>query len=210
MPKLILCRHGETVYNAQKRYQGKVDIELNERGLAQAEALRERIAPIRLDGVYCSDLKRTVRTAEIVLSTHSSGLTAQPTPLLREIDGGEFEGLTWDEITARFPQEVAAWQQDRTNNPAPGGENLLQVQKRLDTILAQILETYPAEDQTVLLVVHGGVISTLLCHMMGMNLNRLWQWRVDNCSVTIVDTYKDGPILSLFNDLSHFKGQTVY
>ena len=126
---------------------------------------------------------------------------------LREIDGGEFEGLAWDEILARFPQEVVLWQQDRTNNAAPGGENLLQVQARLETALSQILEAHPGEEQTVLLVVHGGVISTLLCHLMGMNLNHLWQWRVDNCSVTIVDMYKEGAILSLFNDLSHFKGQ---
>ncbi len=205
MPKFILCRHGETTYNLEKRYQGKIDIPLNEAGQAQAEALRRRLEPVRFDAVYTSDLQRAVQTAQIVLSSHPSGLQPVTTPLLREIDGGLFEGLSWEEINSRFPEDVAHWQQDRTNNAPPEGENLSQVRGRLEAALSQILAAYPGEDQTVLLVVHGGIIGLLLCHLMGMDLNFLWKWRIDNCSVTILDLYKEGAILSLFNDNQHVK-----
>jgi alpha-ribazole phosphatase len=205
MPRLILTRHGQTDYNAQRRYQGQIDIPLNETGLAQARFLNKRLAQIHFDAVYTSDLQRATQTARIALEGHSYTEAPRPMRLLREISGGEFEGLTWEEITRRFPEESAEWQADRASIPPPGGESLEEVAHRIDLAMAQILEEVPSPDATILLVLHGGLISVALCRMMGMSLDRLWQWRVDTCSVTILDLYPKGAILALFNDVAHIE-----
>ncbi len=205
MARLILARHGLTDYNAQKRYQGRIDIPLNKTGLAQAHFLNKRLAAVQLDAVYCSDLQRAAKTAEIALEGHSYGQPPRSVPLLREISGGQFEGLMWEEINTRFPEKATAWLADRANVAPPGGENLLQVARRIDQALAQIQEEVPSPEATILLVLHGGIISVMLCQLMGMALDRLWQWRVDTCSVTILDLYPKGAILSLFNDIAHIE-----
>lgn len=206
MPRLILTRHGQTDFNAQQRYQGNLDIPLNAEGEAQARFLTPRLAALRFDAAYSSDLQRAARTAEIALENHSSGLTAKPLKLLREINGGAFEGLQWGEFSSRYPEDAQRWRNDRTNTRPPGGgENLLDAAERLDLALKKILEEVPDPNANILLVLHGGIISLLLCQVMRMDLERLWQWRIDNCSVSILDLYDTGGILSLFNDIAHIK-----
>ncbi len=210
MPKLILCRHGQTDFNAERRYQGQSDIPLNAAGEAQAEALQRRVASFKLDAAYTSDLARARRTAQIVLNGHTSGLSAVSTPLLREVNGGGFEGLTWEEMNARYPVETPRWNADRVHiAPPDGGESVQMAYTRIAQALEEIVAALPDDDQNVLAVVHGGVIGILLSHLMGMDLGRLWQWRSDNCSLTIVDIYKEGGILSLFNDTTHLEGLPV-
>jgi alpha-ribazole phosphatase/probable phosphoglycerate mutase len=203
MPKLILVRHGQTAYNLERRYQGAVDIPLNASGLQQALQLKLRLANFHLDAAYTSDLRRARETARIILDQHPSGLTAKPLDLIREISGGEFEGLHYEQMQAQYPEELKAWEADRYNVRAPQGENLKDVLIRLVEFLEIVQKEQPSEDLNVLIVTHGGVISTLLCHFMNMDPNKLWQWRLDNCSLTIVDPYPQGAILSLFNDTSH-------
>lgn len=203
MPRLILVRHGQTDYNLQRRYQGSADIPLNSTGLAQAAELQPRLANLRIDAAYCSDLIRTRQTAQIILDNHPSGLTATPTALLREISGGLFEGLQYEQMQAQFPQELEAWQADRYNVAAPEGESLRDVQVRLLEFLDIINKEQPGDNRNVLVVAHGGVVSTLMCMLMKMDLNLLWQWRVDTCSLTVVDLYDKSIILSLFNDTTH-------
>ncbi len=205
MPRLILARHGQTDYNLARRYQGSVDIPLNATGTAQAQELRGRVAGLRVDAAYCSDLTRTRQTSAIVLQNHPSGLTAKPTSLIREVSGGTFEGLTYDEIKAQYPEEQQAWEADRYNVAAPTGESLRDVQVRLLEFLEIVQKEQPGENRNVLVVAHGGIVSSLMCQLMGTDFNRLWQWRVDTCSLTIVDLYDKGAILSLFNDISHLK-----
>ncbi len=203
MPKLILVRHGQTDYNFQRRYQGQTDNPLNETGLGQAEAVRRHLATFKFDAAYASNLIRAQRTAEIILQDHPSGLTPTPLPLLREASGGQFEGLTWEEITAHFPEEAALWQANKIWHSPPGGETMTELVERVRQALDQIVTEQPGEDRNVLVVAHGGIFGILLCYLMGMDLNRIWQWRIDTCSVTILDLYKEGAILSLFNDTAH-------
>ena len=205
MPRFILTRHGQTDFNAQQRYQGNLDIPLNSEGEAQARFLTARLAPIKLDAVYTSDLQRAIRTAELALENHPSGLIPRQLKLLREIHGGAFEGLQWEEFSSRYPEDAVRWRADRTHTRPPGGENLLDAAERIDLALKKILEEVPDPDATILLVLHGGIISLLLCQVMRMELERLWQWRIDNCSVSILDLYETGGILSLFNDIAHIK-----
>ncbi len=209
MLKLILVRHGQTDYNAQFRYQGQSDIPLNEVGLAQAEKLRMRLSDFQFDMAYCSDLQRARRTAEIILRDHSSGLEATSTPLLREVNGGGFEGLTWSEISDRYPEISRQWSEDRAAISPPDGESLNHAVERIIRFLEQFKTIPPSEERTVLIATHGGVIGVLLCYLMGMDLNRIWQWRTDTCSITIVSLYEKGAILSLYNDINHLGQPTA-
>ena len=204
MPKIILIRHGQTEYNVQHRYQGHSDIALNEFGLAQAARLQHRFVNTPIIAVYSSDLVRAYHTANVIVAGQ---LEVQIEPLLREVSVGDFEGLTWPEMLARFPDEVALWTSDRRNNAPPNGESLQQAANRIQSWLDQVVKTYPAQTDTILVVTHGAIISIFLCLIMNMDLNRYWQWRIDNCSVSIVDLYHKGGILSLFNNTSHLEEQ---
>jgi alpha-ribazole phosphatase len=102
LPKLLLVRHGMTEANQVKKFTGCTDIELAEEGYRQAEKLRDRLAGQQIDAAYCSDLRRAVVTAEIILSGHA--LEPEICPEIREIDYGVVEGLTFKEISERFPE----------------------------------------------------------------------------------------------------------
>lgn len=209
MPKLILTRHGQTDYNAQHRYQGHTDIPLNAMGVAQARLLAERLRKVHLDAVYCSDLQRASYTAELVLQVHPSGLQPTVTPLLREISGGSFEGRTWEENKALFPEVTTLWENENGWYTPPDGETLEQVLERLRQVINTIVHEYPGDDKTVLLVVHGGVIGLLVGYLIGLEPHRLRQLRADSCSLTIIDIYQKTAILSLFNDTNHLESLTA-
>ena len=203
MPKIFLTRHGQTDWNMQKRYQGHSDIALNATGVAQAEDLRQRMATIALTAAYTSTLQRAYITAETALRDHPSGITAQRMALLGEGSGGIFEGLTAEEQIARYPQERQIWLSDRTHNAPPEGETVLQMQARALAAFDQIMEAHPDPDDTVLIVTHGGLVGVMLCSLMNMNLNDIWKWRTDNCSLTFFELHRHGAILGLFNDTAH-------
>lgn len=204
MPRFILTRHGQTDFNVQHKYQGSMDTHLNETGEAQARFLTPRLASIKLDAVYTSDSQRAVRTAEIAMENHPSGLKPTQLKLLREIHGGAFEGLSGHEFEKIYPEETRQWRADRTHTRPPGGgENLLDVADRLNQVLKHVSQEVPDQDATILLVLHGGIFTVLLCQVMGMDFERIWQWRVDNCSISIIDMNDAGGILSLFNDVAH-------
>ena len=103
MGTLFIVRHGQTVWNKEDRIQGHTDIALSERGVQQARLLRERLAAARLDAAYTSDLRRASETAEIILEGRD--VPIYPTPRLREYRKGAHEGLTFEEIRSRFPND---------------------------------------------------------------------------------------------------------
>lgn len=205
MPKLILTRHGQTDYNAQRRYQGKTDIPLNATGIAQAKLLAERLRKVPFDAVFCSDLQRAGLTAKLLLERHLSDLEPQVTPLLQEIGGGRFEGHTWEENQKLFPEITAQWEQGNGWYTPPDGESLETALARVKQVLEEIVQRYPGDQHAILVVAHGGIIGLLLTYLLGMDSQRLRQLRVDSCSLTIVDIYEKTAILSLFNDAHHLE-----
>ena len=107
MTELLLVRHGETDWNRDRRFQGHADPPLNETGREQANALAEELAGEEIELVYTSDLQRARETAQIVGARLGAGVV--PLPALREIDVGEWQGLTWPEIEQRFPEGARLW-----------------------------------------------------------------------------------------------------
>ncbi|MFH0914608.1 MAG: histidine phosphatase family protein [Chloroflexota bacterium] len=201
--RIILVRHGDTKSNSRERFWGATDVELNEEGVRQAHCLRDRLASEKLSAVYCSDLQRACHTAEIIAAPH--GLSAVTCTELREINFGELEGLAFSEISHRYPEFTRTWAQRNPDLRYPGGDRLEDFTRCVLTFLGR-LEKHTDSD-TVLVVAHSGVLRTLLCRLLGTELARRWQYRMELASLSIVETRDGEGVLLKLNDLCHLENK---
>lgn len=199
MARLLLVRHGETSQNSSLRYWGRSDVPLGDDGERQAERLRERLKGERLDFAYSSPLKRAAVTAVHILSDRHMDLTLHSD--LREIDFGEMEGLTFDEVNQRYPDVARMWMERSAALAYPGGESIANLEKRVSNFKGYLGKHIT--DETVLIVAHSGVLRTLVCQLLNLGLECHWQFRLDLASLTIIETYPQYAILTLLNDCSH-------
>jgi len=203
--RLLLVRHGATQLTAENRFSGAVGVDLSDEGRRQARSLAERLADDPICAVYCSPLSRTVETAEIVAKPHRMEPVRRDG--LREISHGRWEGLTRDEVEARFPGEYEAWEADPFTFAPEGGESGLAVLARA---LPVIRETVLAHEGTnVLVVSHKATLRIVLSSLLGFDA-RGYRDRLDQspACLNVVD-FKD-PVrsrLMLFNDVSHYQDQ---
>jgi broad specificity phosphatase PhoE len=156
----ILVRHGATEWNETKRAQGHADIPLSARGRAQAAAIGNELADWDIAAVYSSDLERAIATAEAIATPH--GLEVHTDPGFREVDQGEWTGLTTAEIKERWPE---LWGAGRHYSARPGGESPAQVRERALAALRRVVEAHP--DDMVVIVSHGGTIRWVSAEALG-------------------------------------------
>lgn len=156
--RLVLWRHGQTLWNAESRFQGQTDIPLDEVGIEQAENAARRLAALRPDAIIASDLSRAMATAAPL--ARLTGLTVSPDKDLRERHGGAWEGLTDGEIRAQYPQEHAIWQ-------PPGGETTAAVAERAGRAMARIADGMAA-GSLVVLVSHGAALRLGAAWLLGL------------------------------------------
>jgi len=201
LTRLMLVRHGKTEWNEAGRYQGCSDTCLSSTGREEAEAVRQRLAAEKIDVIYCSDLERAVQTAKTVASGRDVRLVTCKE--LREIDFGEFEGLTFVEVGQRYPDNDW-WTARDAAQKLPRGESVSQLAARVDQFIAVCLGKH-TEEETILVVAHGGSLRTLICRLLGLGLEHWWQIGIDSASLTIMETYPLGMMLSLLNDTCHLK-----
>lgn len=168
--RLLLVRHGDTVGESSIRYYGRTDVALSELGRAQMRAAREllrsRLNPFHFDAVFGSGLSRALEGARIIAGP-GAAITAIDD--LNEVDFGAFEGLTDDEIKARYPVEYARWNRNRID-PAltyPGGENRGAFTRRVERGATLMLEQVK-DGATALLVAHRGVIRAVMRFLCGI------------------------------------------
>lgn len=199
MSRLLLVRHGETELNSSERYWGRNDVRLSAAGLAQAEKLRHRLADEKIDAVYSSDLSRAVVTAETIASERK--LEVMACAELREIDFGQLEGLTFSEIGELYPEVTRQWSNWSLSLRFPGGESVEELDRRVGSFLDRLKKHSPEE--TVLIVAHSAPLRLLVCRLLGIELQCWRQFRLDLASLSILDTYSQGVILSRLNDISH-------
>jgi len=197
--RLLLVRHGETAWNATGRFQGQMDIDLNDAGERQAFAVAERLASEEIHAIYASDLRRACDTAATIAARHP--MAVQVDPRLREIDFGAWQGLTYAQMQEQDPEGLAAWNADRENRCPPRGESLSQVANRLSLLLDEIRLQYA--DHTVVLVSHGGTVRLVLCLLLGHPLSAYWQFEVDNTAIAEIELQDRGPVLIRWNDTHH-------
>jgi alpha-ribazole phosphatase len=193
-----LARHGVTDWNEERRYQGQNDIPLNDMGLRQAQALSVYLEQTKLDGIIASDLQRAWQTAQPIADQHN--LEIQPEPRLREMCFGIFESLKYDEIKARYPEMLAAWQADY-DNPPTNGETLTAFSARIQAFLDDVRQRH--QDETWLLVAHGGSLRQLICQALELPPDRRWSLSMDNASISELHVYDNLTVLHRLNDISH-------
>lgn len=168
MTRLVLVRHGETIWNAEDRYAGSTDIPLSPRGLEQAEQLASWASSAKLDAIWVSPMRRARETVAPV--ERMTGITARVDPRLREIHFGQAEGLTDSELRQSFPQAFAAFQTDPVAHHLPGGEDPQDVARRAIECFDEIEKAHPRN--RVLLVTHNTLIRIALCHLLGLPLSK--------------------------------------
>lgn len=195
--RITFVRHGESVANRVQRWQGQGDSPLSDRGKRQAEACGARLKARRFDRVISSDLSRAADTAR------AAGFPFELDPAWREFDVGAWEGLTREEVMARFPDEM-----ERLKNgediPLGGGETHAAFAERIDYALDRLLKSM-APGEHALVVCHGGVIGTVMARAFGLRQRTRWPlWRASNTSLTELCFYPDGSgELCVFNDTMH-------
>lgn len=199
MSLVLLARHGQSVSNAVRRFQGIQDIPLSELGLRQAAALAAAVRRRRVAAVYTSPLERARRTAEIVAA--EIGIRVACVEELRELSLGTWEGRTVDEIRSLPGDPYAQWVRDPVACLPPGAEPLSAVQERVVRAVGGICAAHPNGDE-VLVVCHGGVISAYLAHCLGLPLSAIWRLSLANGSLTEVAPPR---VLSV-NDTVHLDG----
>ena len=180
MAKLYLIRHGETDYNNELRFQGQIDIPLNQKGIEQAEKVAEFLKDVPLQAIYSSSLQRALTTAEII--GRAKGIEPQATDALREMSFGIWENMNSKDIQKKYAKEWKDFFAKPASTKIPQGESMSDVQKRAYPVVQQILDEHPEGD--VAFVAHGGIIRVLICTMLGLDLDRSWHLHVGNASVT--------------------------
>jgi len=178
----VLWRHGQTIWNVEHRFQGQTDIPLDETGEAQAEYAARRLATLRPDAIFSSDLTRAAGTAAPL--ARLTGLTVTLDKDLRERSGGDWEGLSDDEIAERYPAERATW------NP-PNGEPTAAVADRVRAALTRIAVTI-ADGQLAVVVSHGAALRLGMERLLGLPEEAFGALGpLSNCSWSVVAQRRD-------------------
>ena len=199
MTRLILVRHAES--EIQGCYLGRLDPPLSVQGRVQAAALAGRMAGESLAAVYSSSLKRALTTAQTIAAAH--GLEVSAIADLAELDFGDWDGLTYQEIAEVAPQRFNRWLADPAEVRPPNGETLLEMSQRVMEAINGIIAAHPGE--TVAVVTHGGPARVIVCCALGIPLSGQWQIRQDLAAISRLDFDERGATLSLLNDTCHLQ-----
>lgn len=200
--RLIFVRHGETEWNETLRYQGHAPIPLNTRGRDQSRRAGERLLQSEATVLYSSDIPRAWETA--VILGHEMDIEPTPMEELREIDVGQWQGLTPEELEQRFPDHMREYEADPANTVRLGGESYAQLQARGIVALQRIQEAHTL-DETVLAVSHGGTIRAIICHVIGLELKLFSRMWLDNGSLTELRYNGESWRLLRLNDAAHLE-----
>lgn len=201
--RLIAVRHGETAWNRISRIQGHTDIPLNDAGHRQARQVGEAVAAEGVHAIYSSDLLRAADTARAI--GKAAGVPVQLDEALRERHFGELEGLTHDEITARWPEDARRW---RGRDPAygpQGGETLQDFHARCVGALTRLAQRHPG--QTVVLVAHGGVLDCFYRAANGVDLSVPRSWTIGNATINRLLYSPDGLTMIGWADDGHLQAE---
>lgn len=194
--RMLLVRHGETDWNRDKRFQGQIDVPLNETGRAQATAAADYLKDVPMTRAVTSPMLRPKQTAEAIVAYHA-GLTLEDNDGLKEISHGLWEGKLEPEIEVEYAAELAAWKVTPELVQMPEGENLNDVWTRSAAAWDAIAQSTPLVTlengvPTVLVVAHDAVNKAILCHIMGWGPDQFWRFKQGNGAVSVID-YPNGP-----------------
>ncbi len=193
-----LVRHGQTQANRQRRYLSHSDSPITSYGEQQIAALVKRLRPLPFNLVISSPRERTQRTAGAILAGRGKA-EMRTDAAWAEVSHGVWEGLTYAEVMARFPQQARARWAAGAEGKAEGGESLTEASGRVLTAWKNLLHEHPGG--RILIVTHATPIQIVLCAAMGISLRDYWRWRIDLGSVSCLDVYPTGTIMRMVNEV---------
>lgn len=207
--RLLLVRHGETDWNRQGRFQGRIDVPLNQTGREQARQVAEFLRQVPIDFAISSPLVRPKETAELIVQDHQ-GVSLALLDGLREISHGNWEGKLESEIEQRFPGDLHRWREHPAEVQMPQGENLSQVWGRAIAAwesLVQSAQADPAQPKLGLVVGHDATNKVILCHIAGAGPEQFWSFKQGNGAISVIDYPTAGsPLLQTMNMTTHLGG----
>lgn len=192
MGRLILVRHGQSELNRDGIFYGQLDPELTEKGRQQAVDAKEILKELHYDEVHTSDLIRARETAEII---NYKDVPLTITRELRELNFGIFEGMSYDEILKKYPEEEQLWREQWQEYNYETGESVKELQERTVAYLEEKLH----EKRDILVVAHWGVINCVLSHYLIGGLEGYWKFSTDNCGIAILNFRDQFPVLEGLN-----------
>ena len=202
MTRIILVRHGQTEWNREERFRGRAQVPLNETGLVQAEVTGRRIAAEwRPTAIYSSPLSRAIKTAEVI--ARHFDLPVQVHPGLTDIDYGQWEGLTPDEVRKLSPKMIDDWFNTPDSIRIPGGETLADVRARAMETINEIVARH--EGQSIVVVGHTVINRIILLGMLGLSNDRFWRLRQDTCAMNCIEADMGNFTLVSLNDTCHMR-----
>ncbi|MFH0768437.1 MAG: histidine phosphatase family protein [Chloroflexota bacterium] len=200
MAEIILARHGETEWNVEEMFRGRIDVELNETGIKQAGLLANYLSNVKIDAIYSSPLKRALRTAETIAKYHQ--LKVETVPGLVDLDFGKWQGLLRQEVQDKYEELYDEWADHPERVKLPGGESLDDVRNRAMAVVNEVIAKY---EGTAVIVSHRVVNKVLICALLGLDNSHFWNIRQDTCGITTF-TYENGRfVLTRHNDTSFLK-----
>ncbi len=210
--RLLLVRHGETGWNNLSKFQGQIDVPLNDVGKSQAAKTGAFLQSLKIDFACSSSMERARQTAEIILQHHQN-LELELLQDLKEINHGLWQGKTETEIEQEYPGELKRWRTNPAEMQMPQGESLKQLWHRSHNCWLSIVETaLRHKHSTVIVFAHGDINQTLICHILGLLPEKFWSFRYDNAALSVID-YPHGlnglPVLQAMNINAHLAGDIL-
>lgn len=199
--RLFVVRHGATDWSRERRFAGSCDVPLNARGIRQCEAVALRLARRPLAAVYASPLERARMSAELIAKPHR--LSVEVDPAFREMTFGAWEGLTYDEVAARFPDPYRTWRAAPQDLVAPGAERLADVAERVARGLEALQTAHAAA--TVALVTHAVVARLIVLDALGLGPDRLWAVDASPGGITEIEYAPGWATVHRMNTVAHLR-----
>jgi 2,3-bisphosphoglycerate-dependent phosphoglycerate mutase len=203
--RIIALRHGETAWNLDARIQGHTDIALNDTGHWQAQRLAQALAQEPIAAIYASDLQRADATARAIATRCARPVTSHRG--LRERHFGLFEGKTFTQIEAQWPDQAQAWRTRVPHWSPAGGESLLALRERIAHTVAALAGRHLGEQ--IVLVTHGGVLDMLYRIATGQALHTPRTWPLGNASINRLLWTAQGIALVGWSDTRHLDPVTL-
>ena len=202
MTKIYLVRHGQTEWNKKLTFRGRADIPLNEAGHMEAQALSHALKDKNIEAIYTSPLKRSIETAQPVANLFH--LEIVPVQALIDINYGDWEGLSFNEVKKRYGEQYIRWEKSPDLIRFPNGETLDEAKERSFRAFNNIVRENP--DNSILIIPHRVINKILLCALLNLTNSHFWELKQDTGCINLIEYAEDKFVLCTMNDTCHLKG----
>jgi len=207
MLRILVIRHGETSWNKDKIFRGRVDISLSEIGRQQADLLGRRLSGQPIQSIYASPLKRAVETALAIQEGQSGSTPIIQEDQLIDINYGSWEKKSHIQVRQEFPDLYQQWLDAPHTVQIPEGENLSSIRGRIETLMDRLVTHHGKGEgegmATIALVSHRVIIKVLLCAVLGLDNSHFWQIKQDTAALSVLNYQSGRFVLAGLNDICH-------